>query len=55
MTSATLIFLGLVFATSFGYLALAALEAAKGVSNETALVVTAAPSPSLGDGREYIC
>ena len=49
------ILLGLMFGTSVGYLASAALRAAKSTTNnETAPVVaTNAPNPSLGDGWEY--
>jgi hypothetical protein len=60
VTLAAFILLGLIFGTSLGYLALAALCAAKSDNNESAndatvpLVETNAPNPSLGDGWEYV-
>jgi hypothetical protein len=51
---AVFILLGLMFGTSLGYLALAALRAAKSPNDETVPVVaTNAPNPSLGNGWEY--
>ena len=51
---AVFILLGLMFGTSLGYLALAALRAAKSPNDETVPVVaTNAPDPSLGNGWEY--
>jgi hypothetical protein len=59
---AVFILLGLMFGTSLGYLASAALRAAKSTlraaksttNDETVPVVaTNAPNPSLGDGWEY--
>ena len=55
LTLAVLALLGLVFGTSVGYLALAALRATKSPDEETMPVVAAnAPNPSLGDGWEYV-
>ena len=52
---AVFILLGLMFGTSLGYLASAALRAAKSPNDETVpLVATNAPNPSLGDGWEYV-
>ena len=47
--------LGLMFGTSLGYLALAALRAAKSTTKDETLAVVAtnAPNPSLGNGWEY--
>ena len=51
---AVFILLGLIFGTSLGYLALAALRAAKSPNDETVPVVaTNAPNPSRGNGWEY--
>jgi hypothetical protein len=51
---AVFILLGLMFGTSLGYLALAALRATKCPNDETVPVVaTNAPNPSLGNGWEY--
>ena len=52
---AAFILLGLMFGTSLGYLALAALRAAKSTTkNETVPVAaTNAPNPPLGNGWEY--
>ena len=51
---AAFILLGLMFGTSLGYLALAALRAAKSPNDETVPVVaTNAPNPPLGNGWEY--
>jgi hypothetical protein len=52
---AVFILLGLMFGTSLGYLALAALRAAKSTTkDETVPVVAAnAPNPPLGNGWEY--
>jgi hypothetical protein len=51
---AVFVLLGLMFGTSLGYLALAALRAAKSASDETVPVVaTNAPDPSLGNVWEY--
>jgi hypothetical protein len=52
---AAFIFLGLIFGTSLGYLALAALRAAKSTTkDETAPVVeTNAPIHRRGNGWEY--
>jgi hypothetical protein len=55
LTLAAFILLGLIFGTSLGYLALAALRAAKSPNDETTSVVaTNAPNPSLGDGWENV-
>jgi hypothetical protein len=55
LTLAAFILLGLIFGTSLGYLALAALRAAKSPNDETVpLVAINAPTPSLGDGWEYV-
>ena len=55
LTLAAFILIGLIFGTSLGYLALAALRAAKSPDDETVPVVaTNAPNPSLGDGWEYV-
>ena len=51
---AVFILFGLIFGTSLGYLALAALRAAKSTKHETMpIVATNAPNPSLGNGWEY--
>ena len=52
---AVFILLGLMFGTSLGYLASAALRAAKSTTNDKTVpvVATNAPNPSLGDGWEY--
>jgi hypothetical protein len=55
LTLAIFILLGLMFGTSLGYLALAALRAAKSTDDEAAPVaVTNPPDQSLGDGWEYV-
>jgi hypothetical protein len=55
LTIAACILLGLIFGTSLGYLALAALRVAKSPNDETVPLVAAnAPNPSLGDGWEYV-
>jgi hypothetical protein len=49
------IFLGLIFGASLGYLALAALRAAKSTNDETTPIVPAnAANPSLGDDWERV-
>ena len=52
---AVFILLGLMFGTSLGYLASAALRAAKSTTKDETVpvVATNAPNPSLGDGWEY--
>ena len=52
---AAFILLGLMFGTSLGYLALAALRAARSTTkNETdPVAATNAPNPPLGNGWEY--
>ena len=52
---AVFILLGLMFGTSLGYLALAALRAAKSTTKDETVpvVATNAPNPSLGNGWEY--
>ena len=52
---AVFILLGLMFGTSLGYLALAALRAAKSPlkMRRSPVVATNAPNPSLGNGWEY--
>ena len=50
---AVFILLGLIFGTSLGYLALAALRAAKSTDETVPVVATNAPNPSLGSGWEY--
>ena len=48
---AVFILLGLIFGTSLGYLALAALRVAKSTKDEAVPAVAA--NPSLGNGWEY--
>jgi hypothetical protein len=52
---AVFILLGLMFGTSLGYLALAALRAAKSTTKDETVpvVATNAPNPPLGNGWEY--
>jgi hypothetical protein len=49
------ILLGLIFGPSLGYIALAALRAAKSTTKDETVpvVATNAPNPSLGNGWEY--
>jgi hypothetical protein len=55
LTLAAFILLGLIFGTSLGYLALAALRATRSPNDDTVpLVATDVPTPSLGDGWEYV-
>jgi hypothetical protein len=55
LTLVIFILLGLMFGTSLGYLALAALCAANSTDDETAPVTaTNPPQSTLGDGWEYV-
>ena len=55
LTLAIFILLGLMFGTSLGYLALAALRAARSTDDETMSVTVTNPlSPSFGNGWEYV-
>jgi hypothetical protein len=55
LTLAIFILLGLMFGTSLGYLALAALRAAESTDDEAAAVaVTNPPDQSLGNGWAYV-